>query len=837
MQKGRWKIDCDRFSLDANGKGQALYRIDASGTPFHFLVISDVFPADQKVDRAFGINWDVSAAICEGDWSQEREDILTEEIPKQYDGRYDEDVLCFCRGNRSERVFDDVVEALAGGRQPDVAMLASVGYLLRSTAFAGNGLFGMRPYEGLGSDHPLGEPYLVQMLAAYMMREFVFALVDHLAHARNPAAEKLNRRIKRYLGLGNSAGLGLVPFIAGHPLIIHHWALTHETALAEAMDRPARKPDLQCALPAFIAKAVAYFRQDQRDGNAIFADYARLADELAAVADAVDHYAQRGGEVSSWRKLFDSILPTGLHPETIEIVNSILLELYPDIVEKYEDKLSTKEDLDILPCMTVAELRQIIATNYDWLLRTPAKPGALDYFWYYPLESPYEPRRGRRGMGSPFEYETAMDLPMRLPLLVSALATAPAEETVGVFAARHLEFASIVARVQSTDGRDYAELRDNTLAADFLPFAACRFLLAFYGMEKYDPRMPRSTKGALLQGAPLADEIESGIAGDWPFPLAPGNPSGQERQLTVVPLRLLEQPEISIHSLKERTRGKLYGGYTSDEVRLFPPELRKLLTRACLGRGLSVATAEAVYRLSITGLTLGCETIDGLLKSLESNSSDLIKFIDSQTIDADGAPAFTVAAPVLYLACANVMHSDNMKGIAYGRNIASSDLIHALPYWGARNGYLSLIADCVRGQVTVAGADGGAFWLAEINDLIPDWATGRILERREKNPVKGPGWPALLQGVRSSMPSGGSAASFALMCLPERTDAALARNLRDHLEKTGLATRFLCPQDVKHRETTMIRSGIMVPSQDFARLTKLAKAALMLENDERNLMQ
>src|SRR5690606_37015998 len=147
------------------------------------------------------------------------------------------DVLCFCRGNRSERIFDHVVDSLAEGRQPTVSLLTSVGYVLRSTAFAGNGLFGMTPFCALGEGHALGEPYHAQMLCAYLMREFAFELIEHIAAARNPAAAKLDRRLKRYLGLGNSAGLGLVPFIANHPQIIHRWRLTHEEALAEARSR------------------------------------------------------------------------------------------------------------------------------------------------------------------------------------------------------------------------------------------------------------------------------------------------------------------------------------------------------------------------------------------------------------------------------------------------------------------------------------------------------------------------------------------------------------------------------------------------------------------------
>src|SRR5207253_9694734 len=102
--------------------------------------------------------------------------------------------------------IDYVVDSLVAGEQPDPKLLATVGYILRSRAFAGNGLFGIKPFDGLGPEHPLGRPYDVQILAAYMLREFVFDLVDGMAAARNPHAAKLDRRLKRYLGIRNSAG-------------------------------------------------------------------------------------------------------------------------------------------------------------------------------------------------------------------------------------------------------------------------------------------------------------------------------------------------------------------------------------------------------------------------------------------------------------------------------------------------------------------------------------------------------------------------------------------------------------------------------------------------------
>ena len=43
---------------------------------------------------------------------------------------------------------------------------------------------------------------------------------------------RLDPAIKRDLGVGNSTGLGMAPFLIRHPKLIHRWCKARETALA-----------------------------------------------------------------------------------------------------------------------------------------------------------------------------------------------------------------------------------------------------------------------------------------------------------------------------------------------------------------------------------------------------------------------------------------------------------------------------------------------------------------------------------------------------------------------------------------------------------------------------
>jgi len=230
LYDGHWTLDRLRMDLDAQGRGEVLYRLSDGRNPLYFFILSNSYSTADKADRSFNMNWDWMVALCEGAWTPEREDYLRRELPKQRFGRLDHQTLAYTRGNRSGRIFDQVVEVLAEGRQPDGAALARIGYIFRTTGFTANGFIGMRSYLGMESDHLLSGPYHAQMCGAFLLREYVADLVDAMAQARNPAAARLSPAMRRYLGIGNSAGLGLTPFIYNHPAMVDRWTRLKEEA-------------------------------------------------------------------------------------------------------------------------------------------------------------------------------------------------------------------------------------------------------------------------------------------------------------------------------------------------------------------------------------------------------------------------------------------------------------------------------------------------------------------------------------------------------------------------------------------------------------------------------
>ena len=72
------------------------------------------------------------------------------------------------------------------------------------------------------------------MMLVYLVRQFTFDQVNHIAKHRNPdKAVSLDENIARNLGIGNSTGLGMAPFIVNHPTLLHKWIYSREKALKE----------------------------------------------------------------------------------------------------------------------------------------------------------------------------------------------------------------------------------------------------------------------------------------------------------------------------------------------------------------------------------------------------------------------------------------------------------------------------------------------------------------------------------------------------------------------------------------------------------------------------
>ena len=121
---------------------------------------------------------------------------------------------------------------MSKGQQPDLNLLSKVGYLYRTTAVYGSGKFGLADRFRIKNREEINGPFRLEMMLVYLVRQFTFDQVNHVAYYKNPKkAVKLDDNICKNLGIGNSTGLGMAPFIVNHPTLLNNWILSREKAL------------------------------------------------------------------------------------------------------------------------------------------------------------------------------------------------------------------------------------------------------------------------------------------------------------------------------------------------------------------------------------------------------------------------------------------------------------------------------------------------------------------------------------------------------------------------------------------------------------------------------
>ncbi len=277
----RWVFTRPRFDLDARGVGTAVYSVATQGRIYSLVAFAHDLPAEKRTDRVIADAWDATFALFDG--VPDDGDIvrLAANVPLQEAGRCRESEIVLARANRSVRLFDLVVGALAVGRQPDADEIESIGYLMRTTAVYGNGKFGIADRERYCGRAELAAPFQAEMLTVWMIRQFTIDLVEHLARVKGVSrAVGLAPHLKRRLGIGNATGLGMAPFLVKHPALLGAWHLARETALARVRGLEGAEVEEIRLVRGCLARAQAGLRQWTTDDAVQAPRIAALASDL-----------------------------------------------------------------------------------------------------------------------------------------------------------------------------------------------------------------------------------------------------------------------------------------------------------------------------------------------------------------------------------------------------------------------------------------------------------------------------------------------------------------------------------------------------------------------------
>jgi len=505
-----WLCDRPVWQVDDKGVGHAVYRVQGPGCCYSLVAFAHDLPDEMRSDRVIATAWDATFALFDGDPTAADIERLRQNVPYQEAGRITSNELTLARANRSVRLFAHVVEALSQGRQPDAAEMDSVGYLMRTTAVYGSGKFGAADRACIAARPELTGPFQVEMLTVWLIRAFTADIVEHMARVKGgDRAVRLNADMRRDLGVGNSTGLGMAPFVVRHPILLNNWTAAREEALARVRSQAAATPQsiaaLHHALHAAILNAAAWHSEHPVQTPRL-ADLRRDLAQIAATLPGWD-WATPTPWDALWR-WGEAHLST----EGQEVLLSLVLEPHGALIDDLADTMGADEDVSfrLNGAMPVADLRAILQEHYAWALEIDFDlPEATARFWYV-SEEKLEPRLGERAQEDGSLLEQPLGIARLASLLGKTLEGMDGDLPVATVLLEHPEHRLMVRRAQMAAHHPYAEIRDNLIGADMLPIDMMRCKLAFFGANRFDPRSDRWIRISLFQGAVFPDEIAPG---------------------------------------------------------------------------------------------------------------------------------------------------------------------------------------------------------------------------------------------------------------------------------------------------------------------------------------
>ena len=510
----KWKIKKSRFDLDKNGYGTVVYEIIINNDTYSLVCFSAFLDDKDRSDRVIASKWDTAYTLHVGKLTDEDLKRLKDTIPLQESGRNSPNELILSRANKSVRLFQYVVNCLSQGSQPDINEINKVGYLLRTTAVYGSGKFGLSDFSNTKNKTIFDQPFRAEMLSVYLIREFSVELVEHVAEQINPSkAVKLERKIKQHLGIGNSTGLGMAPFIIKHPKLISKWMSQYTKTLEKIVD-------IDLDIEAFekykilLNKALNYLQEVNTSDEFQINKNKFTTDDLKKYilyCNQLD-FSQN----FKWLDILD-YCDSNFNYDTQEIARVQLIELFPKISEELAEDMSDDEIMDINGNQTIGELKKIINNKYSWVKKIDFTNKESNYLFWYVSAAKLEPRLGERFNEKGSELEQHLGIAKMVNDLIKKIKNLNDNKLTCEFLIENPEFRGIIKRIQSLKDYPFSEVEDNVLDKQTIPIDMLRFKLSFFGANRYDPKSDRWLRVSFFSGAPYLSDLNSTNVDEWGF--------------------------------------------------------------------------------------------------------------------------------------------------------------------------------------------------------------------------------------------------------------------------------------------------------------------------------
>jgi len=512
-----WEYKNDLFDLDQNGFGTAIYSFKKKDRVYSLICFANKINNDERSDRVIATKWDAAFTLHDGVPLKSDIERLKNEVPKQEVGRLSYKELTLSRANKSIRVFNHVVESLSEGQQPDLDLLNKVGYLYRTTAVYGSGKFGLADRFRIKNREEINGPFRLEMMLVYLVRQFTFDQVNHVAKFKNPKkAINLDPNICKNLGIGNSTGLGMAPFIVNHPTLLNNWIISREIALKKIREiRKVNFSEIKIFKESLknSLKNITSWNTDseyqQKKINALLNDLKIFLEFINKKFHFEIDYPFN--EIYLW-------LEQNTCEECIEYVVSMMLEPFDYIVKPLISKMSSDEDkyFTIPTDRKVEDLKNIIEKRYSNILKINfEKKENYKNFWFI-SKNKEEPRYADRFEENGSELEQPLAIARDIKKLYEILRVSKNSLTIDKFLIENPDLRHVIRRAFIIEKFPYSEIQDNTIGEEVIPIDMLRLKLSFFGALKFDPRSDKWLRICMFQGAPLPKNLKK-IDQQWVY--------------------------------------------------------------------------------------------------------------------------------------------------------------------------------------------------------------------------------------------------------------------------------------------------------------------------------
>jgi hypothetical protein len=505
-----WDYKRDLLNLNKSGHGVVIYSFKKNSRVYSLICFANELNEDERSDRVIATKWDAAFTLHDGVPTTKDIERLKNEVPKQEVGRLSYKELTLSRANKSVRVFNHVVERLSNGMQPDVALLSKVGYLYRTTAVYGSGKFGLADRFRIKNREEICGPFRLEMMLVYLVRQFTFDQVNHIAKNKNPEkAVSLDLNICKNLGIGNSTGLGMAPFIVNHPTLLNNWIYARERALRDIREIKNIKEEDSSLFKDCLKKSIKNITSwsteseyQQKKIKILLNDLNIFINFLEKSFNFSKEFAFN--EIYFWLEKNSSV-------ECIEYVVSMMMEPYDDIVNPLINKMSSEEEkyFNIPTDRTVSDLREILEKKYSSIINIDFSTKENNQNFWFISKNKEEPRLADRFMEKGSELEQPLAIARDIKKLYDMLSISKNSLTIQKFLINNSDLRHVVRRAFIIEKFPYSEIQDNTIGKSIVPIDMLRLKLSFFGALKFDPRSNKWLRICMFQGAPLPEQLKN----------------------------------------------------------------------------------------------------------------------------------------------------------------------------------------------------------------------------------------------------------------------------------------------------------------------------------------